>query len=160
METAIVIDAGSGVIKAGFAGDDKPRALYASILGRPKHKRVMAGGALEGDVCVTALGTVWRRSCGALDTLGRGGVAAVADRAVPSDPAADRCLPPATRVSSLPHPLVGQKAEAHRGALALTHPMSHGIVEDWDGMGRVLSHAYDGANLSVAPEDSPVRFDC
>lgn len=50
METAIVIDAGSGVVKAGFAGDDNPKVLYANIMGRPKHKRVMAGGALEGDV--------------------------------------------------------------------------------------------------------------
>ncbi len=46
----IVIDAGTGVIKAGFAGDDKPRALFANIVGRPKHKRIMAGGSLEGDV--------------------------------------------------------------------------------------------------------------
>lgn len=34
--------------------------------------------------------------------------------------------------------------------------MSHGSVEDWDAMSRVLSHAYDGTNLSVAPEDAPL----
>mmetsp|Transcript_13433 Transcript_13433/g.22419 ORF Transcript_13433/g.22419 Transcript_13433/m.22419 type:complete len:389 (+) Transcript_13433:91-1257(+) len=44
----IVIDNGSGVIKAGFAGADKPLIVYRSCVGRPKHFRVMPGGALEG----------------------------------------------------------------------------------------------------------------
>ena len=33
---AIVIDNGSASIKAGFAGDDAPRAVFPSIVGRPK----------------------------------------------------------------------------------------------------------------------------
>lgn len=44
----IVIDNGSGVIKAGFAGADKPRVVFRSCVGRTKHTRVMPGGALEG----------------------------------------------------------------------------------------------------------------
>ena len=32
----IVIDNGSGLCKAGFAGDDFPRAVVPSIVGRPK----------------------------------------------------------------------------------------------------------------------------
>eukprot|EP01136_Pigoraptor_vietnamica_P012059 Opistho-1_new@51599 len=44
----IVIDNGSGVIKAGFAGEQIPKLIYPSYVGRPKHKRVMAG-AVEGD---------------------------------------------------------------------------------------------------------------
>eukprot|EP01068_Selenidium_serpulae_P009604 Selendium_serpulae@DN5272_c0_g2_i3.p3 len=47
----VVIDNGSGIMKAGFAGDDLPKCLFASFVGRPKHKRVMAG-AVEGDVFV------------------------------------------------------------------------------------------------------------
>ena len=39
----LVIDNGSGMCKAGFAGDDAPRAVFPSILGRPKHTQVMAG---------------------------------------------------------------------------------------------------------------------
>src|SRR5690348_5507769 len=35
--TALVIDAGSGMVKAGFAGDDAPRAVFPSIVGRPRH---------------------------------------------------------------------------------------------------------------------------
>ncbi|GAB1598577.1 alpha-centractin [Argonauta hians] len=44
----VVIDNGSGVIKAGFAGDQIPKYNFPNFIGRPKHVRVMAG-ALEGD---------------------------------------------------------------------------------------------------------------
>lgn len=40
---ALVIDNGSGMCKAGFAGDDAPRAVFPSIVGRPKHKSIMIG---------------------------------------------------------------------------------------------------------------------
>jgi actin-related protein len=41
--TACVIDNGSGMVKAGFAGDDAPRAVFPSIVGRPRHTGVMVG---------------------------------------------------------------------------------------------------------------------
>jgi len=47
----VVIDNGSGTIKAGFAGQDHPKCFFPSFVGRPKHIRVMAG-ALEGDVFI------------------------------------------------------------------------------------------------------------
>lgn len=47
----IVIDNGSGVIKAGFAGDQIPKYHFPNFVGRPKHVRVMAG-ALEGDTFI------------------------------------------------------------------------------------------------------------
>ncbi len=40
---ALVIDNGSGMVKAGFAGDDAPRAVFPSIVGRPRHMGVMVG---------------------------------------------------------------------------------------------------------------------
>jgi len=40
---ATVIDNGSGMMKAGFAGDDAPRAVFPSIVGRPRHQGVMVG---------------------------------------------------------------------------------------------------------------------
>ncbi|KAM4631735.1 actin, cytoplasmic 1-like isoform 2-T2 [Discoglossus pictus] len=40
---ALVIDNGSGMCKAGFAGDDAPRAVFPSIVGRPRHMGVMVG---------------------------------------------------------------------------------------------------------------------
>ncbi|PVG03349.1 putative centractin [Serendipita vermifera] len=47
----VVIDNGSGVIKAGFAGQELPKCYFPSFVGRPKHVRVMAGG-LEGDTFI------------------------------------------------------------------------------------------------------------
>lgn len=40
---AIVINIGSGMIKAGFARDDEPMAVFPAIVGRPKHPGVMVG---------------------------------------------------------------------------------------------------------------------
>jgi len=40
---ALVVDNGSGMVKAGFSGDDAPRAVFPSIVGRPRHKGVMVG---------------------------------------------------------------------------------------------------------------------
>lgn len=57
----IVIDNGTGMLKAGFAGSDRPSCYFPAYVGtsrrctrsadragRPKHTRVMAG-AVEGD---------------------------------------------------------------------------------------------------------------
>jgi len=41
--SALVVDNGSGMVKAGFAGDDAPRAVFPSIVGRPRHQGVMVG---------------------------------------------------------------------------------------------------------------------
>lgn len=49
--TPIVLDNGSGTIRAGFAGEDLPKCYFPSFVGRPKHPRVLAG-ALEGDVFI------------------------------------------------------------------------------------------------------------
>ncbi|KAJ7598844.1 actin family [Mycena floridula] len=40
---AVVIDNGSGMCKAGFAGDDAPRAVFPSIVGRSRYTGVMIG---------------------------------------------------------------------------------------------------------------------
>ncbi|XP_027339635.1 actin-104-like isoform X1 [Abrus precatorius] len=39
----LVVDNGTGMVKAGFAGDDAPRAVFPSIIGRPRHTGVMVG---------------------------------------------------------------------------------------------------------------------
>ncbi|KAK4525126.1 hypothetical protein GAYE_SCF08G3031 [Galdieria yellowstonensis] len=40
---ALVIDNGSGMVKAGVAGDDAPRSVFPSIVGRPRHQAIMVG---------------------------------------------------------------------------------------------------------------------
>ncbi|KAF8363750.1 arp-1, partial [Pristionchus pacificus] len=47
----VVIDNGSGQIKAGFAGEQAPKVRFPNYVGRPKHTRVMAG-ALDGDLFI------------------------------------------------------------------------------------------------------------
>jgi len=42
---SLVIDNGSGMVKSGFAGDDAPRAVFPSIVGRSKHQASMVGMA-------------------------------------------------------------------------------------------------------------------
>ena len=42
-QTTCVIDNGSGVVKAGFSGEDAPRAIFPSIIGRPKNPGVIIG---------------------------------------------------------------------------------------------------------------------
>jgi actin len=42
---ALVIDNGSGMCKAGFAGDEAPRSVFPSIVGRPKYRQQLAGGS-------------------------------------------------------------------------------------------------------------------
>lgn len=46
----VVIDNGSGVIKAGLAGSREPQFVYPNIIGRPKGQGGGAKGAVE--VCV------------------------------------------------------------------------------------------------------------
>ena len=58
---ALVVDNGSGMCKAGFAGDDAPRAVFPSIVGRPRHQGVMVNGLF-------ILSSIWALSRGTLST--------------------------------------------------------------------------------------------
>ena len=40
---ALVVDNGSGMCKAGFAGDDAPRAVFPALTGRPRYEMIMPG---------------------------------------------------------------------------------------------------------------------
>jgi len=43
LRDAIILDNGTGLVKAGLAGDDAPRSVFPSIVGRPKNHSVMMG---------------------------------------------------------------------------------------------------------------------
>jgi len=47
----VVIDNGSGILKAGFAGTDKPQCVFNSYIGRTKHTRCMVG-AIDSDIYI------------------------------------------------------------------------------------------------------------
>ena len=40
---ALIVDNGSGICKAGFAGDDAPTVVFPSIVGRPRHQGIEHG---------------------------------------------------------------------------------------------------------------------
>ena len=41
--SALIIDNGSGYIKAGVAGDDAPKTYFPTLIGRPKQPGMMVG---------------------------------------------------------------------------------------------------------------------
>ena len=43
---ALVVDNGSGMCKAGFAGEDAPRSVFSSVVGRPHYQRAI----VEADI--------------------------------------------------------------------------------------------------------------
>ena len=47
LASPVVLDNGSGLLKAGYAGSDLPDVVFQNYVGRPKHERVMAGVADE-----------------------------------------------------------------------------------------------------------------
>lgn len=100
IKTTVVIDVGSGNCKAGFAGEDAPRCVFPSIIGRPKTKNVMSGTETQ-DV------------------------------------------------------YVGEEALQKRGILKVTYPVDHGVVQDWDDMERIWSHAFFNG-LRVQPAEHAV----
>eukprot|EP00768_Dysnectes_brevis_P002792 gnl/Dysnectes_brevis/204_a233_8337.p1 GENE.gnl/Dysnectes_brevis/204_a233_8337~~gnl/Dysnectes_brevis/204_a233_8337.p1 ORF type:complete len:375 (+),score=167.04 gnl/Dysnectes_brevis/204_a233_8337:35-1159(+) len=59
---AVVIDNGSGMCKAGFSGDDAPRAVFPAIVGRPKRQNIMLGAAAKeeyiGDEAIARRGVL------------------------------------------------------------------------------------------------------
>ncbi|CAI9284396.1 unnamed protein product [Lactuca saligna] len=56
----LVFDIGSGMVKAGFAGDDSPRTVFPSIVGRLRHTSAMMGmgqrNAYVGDEAMSKIG--------------------------------------------------------------------------------------------------------
>jgi actin-related protein len=48
-QQTIIIDNGSGMVKAGFAGEDAPRAVFPAIVGRPKHANAMQGTTMKAE---------------------------------------------------------------------------------------------------------------
>ncbi|CAE8640972.1 unnamed protein product [Polarella glacialis] len=40
---AVIIDNGSGHVKAGIAGEEAPSCVFPALVGRPKHEAMMAG---------------------------------------------------------------------------------------------------------------------
>merc|ERR1712159_452917 len=94
---ALVVDNGSGTIKAGFAGEDAPKVMFSTTVGYTKHKSTVVG---MGD-----------KEC-----------------------------------------FVGAEAIEKRGTLVLKHPITKGIITDWEDMEHVWHHTFF-QELRVNPSD-------
>lgn len=49
---ALVIDNGSGLMKAGLAGEERPSLVFPSYVGRPKYQKVLPGSMHEPEYFV------------------------------------------------------------------------------------------------------------
>ena len=41
LKAPIIIDIGSGEIKTGFRGDEKPKIIFKNYIGEPKYRKVL-----------------------------------------------------------------------------------------------------------------------
>ena len=103
---ALVLDNGTGRLKAGFAGDDAPFVISPNMVGRARE----LGEQPTYNVMVG---------------MGQQEI------------------------------FVGPDAQAKRGILVLSHPITNGIVTNWDYMQRVWHHVFFN-ELRVAPEEHPI----
>jgi hypothetical protein len=86
-------------------------------VGRPKHLRIMPGGALEMETAEKGAGTTSKVVTSSTSTVSNVGAAAGGVHSV----------------------FLGRKLNEHRGAFYLEHPMEHGAVtpSGWDAMERI-----------------------
>lgn len=88
--------------KAGLAGDDAPRSVFATVVGRPKVPGIMVG----------------------MDQK---------------------------------EVYVGYEANMKRNVLKIQHPITNGIVTNWDDMEKVWHHTLYN-ELRVSPEEHPIMM--
>ena len=41
--SSVIVDCGSGIVKAGFSGEDGPRSIFSSVVGIPKMPGLLVG---------------------------------------------------------------------------------------------------------------------
>lgn len=116
-KTPIVLDTGSGLMKAGFADEDLPNVVFPTIIGMPKYE-------VDGSICPFTQGTevipVWLldKPC-LLCTLSSQEI---------MNGRAER------------ETYIGHEAQHLRGVLVLKRPIKNGIIQNWDEMEQVNKH--------------------
>ena len=118
--------------KAGFAGEDAPRAVFPSVIGRPKHSATMVGVSNKAQFDPTSPYDIKK-------TLSKKPRIFVHNSYV-----CQLLIIKLTQDS-----FVGDEAQSKRGILALKYPIEHGVVTNWDDMEKIWCvRTYFFQNLS------------
>jgi len=131
----IVIDNGSGSIKAGYSGEDAPRSIFPSIVGTVEDREAYRGQGESRLARVTrAAACVVTREC----------EYATAD---------------------IKDCYVGSEAQDHRELLSINWAIKRGMIEDWDAMEQLWEYTFsnelhvspDTAGMPVLLTDAPLN---
>ena len=115
--SALVVDLGSELTKAGYAGEDAPKVVMPSAVG-VSTPRAGGGGAHDGDVEMKDVGA---------DEKDEDGAAGVKKK-----------MNAARRGRYVGSGALGVR----RDKMELVSPIRDGIVQDWDTAGDILGHAF------------------
>lgn len=134
---ALVLDLGSGLTKGGYAGRSEPVCIIGSVVGTPKQPRILPTtndpyvGGSEGL------------------NLGIGSVEL-------PDGGRERYQTRAAAVTSVGHnsteSIIGDSLRELRGVVSLTHPISRGIVQDWNAAELLWRHTITSC-LNTNPDE-------
>ncbi len=122
-----MLDNGSTLLRAGFAGEDDPVATLPVVVGR--ESEAARARAQVG------LGTLRRKGTERASILAAGGIGEA----------------PLGRGGSY----VGRQAQAHAALLELRRPVQRGAIADWDAMQTLWEYVFEH-ELRVEAEEAPV----
>merc|ERR1719474_300123 len=130
---AIVIDNGSGTLKAGFARNDAPAIVFPSIVGRPRNKSVEEMLRKKDEEKVDRIVSHWSDH-----KIKIAAIVKLLHDFTPFD-----------------HCFIGDEAQKKRGILYLKYPVEHGVVTNWDNMEALWRHTLYN-ELEVDPKNRQI----
>lgn len=129
----VVLDLGSGLTKAGYAGTSEPSVVVGTLAGRARLPKVLPTSSTAAAI---ASNPTYHASGNMISMDG---------------PSPSSLL----RKTGQPSPyIVGDALHTLSGVLSLHHPLERGVVTDWAAAERLWNHVVHDA-LAVAPGEHP-----